>query len=717
MRPRSDPCQCHTLVDAPQARRRLHLMASHVSTVSRPKCKFRMPAGNSSSALQPRGMHEEWGGNDIDPHPGASHLDAGEEPRLLSTAQLVNFLVDGVLNISVPTEEFPHSNEVYRRAREGVAEMTEAHGRYNINLANGTPERRFVWADLPQISDLLQAPTVVGALTSLLGPGYSMHPHRALHSNNGNVDQFFHKDGHHIGERDHRPRWIMGLWFPHAVTIVMGPTCVVPGSHYLSVDRERWFDLLPESTREDSRAVLAGGNGASRDVVLETGAATFGGAQRKLKVSANSLVFMHFDLLHRGSRQAFVDVELEDNNSLPFAIDPDIPWRPMVKLQFFRVCEPDRLHVLDNDGTVPTIDLGTATDRPLPSAAVATLRWLRGPVIEPTTAVDNPAVNVTLERQLETAKEELCTPGVEFEPNRIELAYSLGLQAADLGSTNGSGAKAVQVLVDAFESGVEASRRAAQYGLIAAGIVAVPHLTRLIAERLQHLKRQMPLHLQECETDGATTLVRSWLGQLCKLTHSLGEAAAAPTMEVVNQIRQVADEAERISGVHGDGAVCSEARRLRTVSMTALGCLGARAVQKDNAELSALLAQILVECINGGSGDERAAQARAQGAAGAATREAAAQSLLRLTSAPHATATRGSVVDSRCSGRHTHPSFVAAFCADAVRRLDVVVARGVSSTSQRAARQALNQLELTEEEWQDGLALFEEGASRGTMQN
>eukprot|EP01043_Picozoa_sp_COSAG02_P047504 COSAG02_NODE_4562_length_5215_cov_2.705043_2_plen_284_part_00 len=280
------------------------------------------------------------------------------------------------------------------------------------------------------------------------------------------------------------------------------------------------------------------------------------------------------------------------------------------------------------------------------------------------------------------------------------------------------GVKVVQVLAGVFESGAEASRRAAQYGLAAAGLVAVPDLSRMIAARLQHIERQMPLHLQACEADGAATLVRSWLAQLCKLTYSLGEAAAAaPTAEIANQIQQVADEAAQVNWVHSDDAVCSEARRLCTVSMNALGCLGARAVQQDNAELSSLVAHLLVECVNGGTGDERAAQARAQGAAGAATREVAAQGLLRLTSAPHATATRGSVVDSCASGRHTHSSFIAAFCADAVRRLDAVAARDTTSCAQRAVRQVLNQLQLTDVEWRDGLALFEEGASQSTMQD
>lgn len=87
----------------------------------------------------------------------------------------------------------------------------------------------------------------------------------------------------------------------------------------------------------------------------------------------------------------------------------------------------------------------------------------------------------------------------------------------------------------------------------------------------------------------------------------------------------------------------------------------------------------------------------------------------RLSGAPHATATMGSVVDSRSSGRHTHASFVPGFCADAIRRLDAL-ATG-SSDSQRCVRQALEELEFEPEEWADGWALFEEGASRAAMQD
>eukprot|EP01043_Picozoa_sp_COSAG02_P077770 COSAG02_NODE_17192_length_1022_cov_1.391116_1_plen_35_part_10 len=34
-----------------------------------------------------------------------------------------------------------------------------------------------------------------------------------MHSGMGGMDQNFHKDGHHIPMRHHRPRWIMGMYF------------------------------------------------------------------------------------------------------------------------------------------------------------------------------------------------------------------------------------------------------------------------------------------------------------------------------------------------------------------------------------------------------------------------------------------------------------------------------------------------------------------------
>ena len=79
----------------------------------------------------------------------------GDSPdRLLSVSQLSAFLREGVLSVRIPEHEFSHNTLVYQTARDGVAEATDANGKYNINLFNGTPDRRFVWADLPQVSEV-----------------------------------------------------------------------------------------------------------------------------------------------------------------------------------------------------------------------------------------------------------------------------------------------------------------------------------------------------------------------------------------------------------------------------------------------------------------------------------------------------------------------------------------------------------------------------------
>ena len=53
--------------------------------------------------------------------------------------------------------------------------------------------RKQIVRELPEITDIVRSPTLSGALHSILGPGYAMHPHRALHTANPHGDQQFHK--------------------------------------------------------------------------------------------------------------------------------------------------------------------------------------------------------------------------------------------------------------------------------------------------------------------------------------------------------------------------------------------------------------------------------------------------------------------------------------------------------------------------------------------
>ena len=85
------------------------------------------------------------------------------------------------------------------------------------------------------------------ACRSILGEGYCQHPHRTMHNYgqaNGyemegfGQDQSWHKDGHHVPMRSHHPRWVIIFYYPHAVTEDMGPTGILPGATYATVDHD-----------------------------------------------------------------------------------------------------------------------------------------------------------------------------------------------------------------------------------------------------------------------------------------------------------------------------------------------------------------------------------------------------------------------------------------------------------------------------------------------
>jgi hypothetical protein len=89
---------------------------------------------------------------------------------------------------------------------------------------------------VPELAQVFADPVVRGALTSVVGPDYVMHPHRALHNNiPGSDAQRMHKDsywGYLRRVRNHRSRWAMIMYVPQATPLERGPTGVVPGSQY-----------------------------------------------------------------------------------------------------------------------------------------------------------------------------------------------------------------------------------------------------------------------------------------------------------------------------------------------------------------------------------------------------------------------------------------------------------------------------------------------------
>ena len=93
----------------------------------------------------------------------------------------------------------------------------------------------FLLPKVLEIQQVFDSPTVRGALTSLLGPNYAIHPHRHCHNlGPGAGGQHWHKDDYVADQnvRHHRFRWVMAFYYPQDVTEEMGPTAILPGRQW-----------------------------------------------------------------------------------------------------------------------------------------------------------------------------------------------------------------------------------------------------------------------------------------------------------------------------------------------------------------------------------------------------------------------------------------------------------------------------------------------------
>ena len=138
--------------------------------------------------------------------------------NLLNDAQLRHFIVNGFVTV---TTELPA--QFHDAVYEKTVDVFDKEGNPGNNLLPRIPEIQSVFDD----------PNVSGALTSLLGSDYYMQPHRHPHYNPpGSKGQGLHQDG---GKRwSHHTRRLLVFYYPQDTPVELGPTGVVPMSHYFS---------------------------------------------------------------------------------------------------------------------------------------------------------------------------------------------------------------------------------------------------------------------------------------------------------------------------------------------------------------------------------------------------------------------------------------------------------------------------------------------------
>ena len=168
--------------------------------------------------------------------------------HLLNDAQMREFIVNGFVTVTT---------ELSAEFHDAIYEKTMGVFDKEGNPGNNLLPR------IPEIQQIFDDPNVCGALTSLLGSDYYMQPHRHPHYNPpGSKGQGLHQDG---GKRwSHHTRRLLVFYYPQDTPVELGPTGVVPMSHYFS-------------TREGSEI----------------------SAERPIVGKAGTVAFANYDLWHR----------------------------------------------------------------------------------------------------------------------------------------------------------------------------------------------------------------------------------------------------------------------------------------------------------------------------------------------------------------------------------------------------------------------------------
>jgi hypothetical protein len=109
---------------------------------------------------------------------GDDSLSAAAPPALLSDDQMKDYIMNGYIALPVDDLQEDWHNSFWEHCHDWLFRgEAEAHAG-----PDGGPSRPFVYPDIPELCEVTLSPTVRGALTSILGPGYTQHPHRTMHN-------------------------------------------------------------------------------------------------------------------------------------------------------------------------------------------------------------------------------------------------------------------------------------------------------------------------------------------------------------------------------------------------------------------------------------------------------------------------------------------------------------------------------------------------------
>ncbi len=341
---------------------------------------------------------------------------------------------------------------------------------------------------VPEVQEVFKNPVIRGALSSVLGPEFVMHPHRHCHfTEPGRKVQSWHKDSYwgHAKMRNHHPWWAMIFYYDHAVDEPLGPSGLLAGTQYYH-DR----NVDPNE----------------RDVHLLGEAGTF--------------ALIHYDLWHRGN------ANLSERT------------RSMLKFQFVRMRRPAA-------GNAPAWRPMNGDGPPNPHETIwrHQWNWLHG-VNAATSASEAPDFGKALAQLDDSdrhtrlrAADALGVMGTaaanaipalaarladDFEPVALNAAYGLA----------GMGTPGVSALVAQLRSDDKATSRNAAYGLSAAGEAAVAGLIDTLTHATEHARGHAAFALGEIGLAGSAQ-ASGGVEALSKLARDSSEWVRRTTAEAL----------------------------------------------------------------------------------------------------------------------------------------------------------------------------------------
>lgn len=194
---------------------------------------------------------------------------------------------------------------------------------------------------VPELDEMLESPNVKRVLTALLGNNYMCDSDRGSNFTvpGSKAGTGLHRDGNDK-RRHHHPRMLMGLYYPQAVTLKMGPTAVIARSQWLSDFDPGYHDHEVVSTPRQSvdgvnmcgdyHATGRGGQNIDPEEIPE-----YYGETRYMAVEAGTFMIMFYDTWHRATSSV-----LESDLHLPIEERDLSNTRWMSKFRFWRMEEP-----------------------------------------------------------------------------------------------------------------------------------------------------------------------------------------------------------------------------------------------------------------------------------------------------------------------------------------------------------------------------------------